>query len=90
MMMWDEKIKELFGLCMEVTFKTSAFVSFQMMSHVKCCNIYIRNEGFDEKADMGERYSLYFDNSSALKNFSMDNYEAATEHLERLLKENGS
>lgn len=87
--MLRKEIMELFKLCMEVTAKTSSFVSFNMSSHVKACDINIIDKGYSSKAKRDGRYYIYFD-SELFEKSSRKKYEAAKAHLTRLLKENGS
>lgn len=87
--MLRKEIAELFSLCMKVTTETSAFVLFRMSSRTKACHIDIADKGYDHRVGTDSSYSIYFDNK-LLWEKSRKEYEAAREHLTRLLKENGS
>lgn len=55
----------------------------------KTCHIEITDKGYDYNGRTDGSYSIYFDNELLGKS-SQKEYEAAMEHLSRLLKENGS
>lgn len=87
--MLRKEVSELFSLRMQVTTETSAFVLFRMSSRTKACHIEITDKGYDYNGRTDGSYSIYFDNELLGKS-SKKEYEAAMEHLSRLLKENGS
>ena len=87
--MLRKEVSELFSLCMQVTTETSAFVLFRMSSRTKACHIEITDKGYDYNGRTDGSYSIYFDNELLGKS-SQKEYEAAMEHLSRLLKDNGS
>ena len=88
-MILEKEVMELFGLCMQVAAKTSAFAEITMASHTKGCYIHIRDAGYEPKAKMDARYTIFFDSKLHEKS-SREVCRNAKEHLERLLKENGS
>lgn len=88
-MILKNEVMELFDLSMQVTAKTSAFVEVTMASHTKGFYIHIRDAGYEPKAKMDARYTIFFDSILHEKS-SREVCRNAKEHLERLLKENGS
>ena len=88
-MILENEVMELFDLCMQVTAKTSAFAEITMASHTKGCYIHIRDAGYEPKAKMDARYTIFFDSKLHEKS-SREVCGVAKEHLKRLLKENDS
>ena len=88
-MILEQEVEELLQLCLLVSTKTTAYVSFEVMSHTKGCHIYIQDKGYDPDAEFDGDYTIYFDSEFHEKS-SRKIYEGAKEHLVRLLKENGS
>lgn len=84
-MILEKEINELFSLCMLVATKTAAFVTFEMASHTKGCYINIIDDGYDPDVEADGSYTIYF-SSELYEESSRKVYEAATEHLLRLLE----
>lgn len=83
--MFKKEIKELFELAWRVSNETDYFVSFEIISHVHVCNIYIMNSKWDPGKKIDSVYTIYFDNE-LLKEKSAKQCKLAKEHLLRLLK----
>ena len=88
-MILEQEINELFQLCLLASTRTAAFVIFEMASHTKGCYINITDDGYDQDTKPDGSYTIYF-SSKLYEESSRKVYEAAKEHLVRLLKENGS
>jgi hypothetical protein len=84
-MILEKEINGLFSLCMLVATKTAAFVTFEMASHTKGCYINIIDDGYDQDVEADGSYTIYF-SSELYEESSRKVYEAATEHLLRLLE----
>lgn len=84
-MILEKEINGLFSLCMLVATKTAAFVTFEMASHTKGCYINIIDDGYNQDVEADGSYTIYF-SSELYEESSRKVYEAATEHLLRLLE----
>ena len=84
-MILEKEINGLFSLCMLVATKTAAFVTFEMASHTKGCYFNIIDDGYDQDVEADGSYTIYF-SSELYEESSRKVYEAATEHLLRLLE----
>ena len=75
---------ELYRLARRVMEETNAHIGISM--HENGFRIWIQDNGYDKNGKYDGSYGIH--KEELLQEITIENYEAAREHLERLLKEN--
>ena len=84
---YEDAIKELFDLSLEVHKKTDAFVDFNMSNgKTQSCGVMIMDNGFDKGGGSDGFYYVWPDDTAEYVSAPSD-YEKATAHLKRLIRE---
>lgn len=74
---------ELYALSRKVLKETKHSIHFEI--NERAIHVWIEENGKRNRAGFDEIYDIY--NRDTLEELSLDNYEVARKHLERLLKE---
>lgn len=81
--MFEKEKRELLDLFLRVQEETNAYMSIRYDTDA-CTDIYIKDNGFDQKEEYDGNYTIY--NSPYLAGESTENYKKAKSHILRLLE----
>ena len=81
--MFEKEKRELLDLFLRVQEETNAYMSIRYDTDA-CTDIYIKDNGFDQKEEYDGNYTIY--NSHYLAGESTENYKKAKSHILRLLE----
>ena len=79
--MFEKEKRELLDLGVRVQEETNGYMSIRYDTDA-CTDIYIKDNGFDQKEEYDGNYTIY--NSPYLAGESAKNYEKAKSHILRL------